>query len=39
MILIHTLGVAALMPLGIYRSSPLITGARMAGALLYRNFF
>ncbi|RAZ20176.1 hypothetical protein, partial [Enterobacter hormaechei] len=34
---IHTLAVAALMPLSTCRSSPLITGARLALALLYRH--
>ncbi|MDU2343320.1 MAG: hypothetical protein E7D81_24820, partial [Enterobacter asburiae] len=33
----HTLAVAALMPLSPCRSSPLITGARLAFALLYRH--
>ncbi|EMX9441050.1 hypothetical protein [Klebsiella oxytoca] len=33
----HTLAVAALMPLRLRRSSPLITGARLAFALLYRH--
>lgn len=33
----HTLAVAALMPLRPCRSSPLITGARLAFALLYRH--
>ena len=35
----HTLAVAALMPLSPCRSSPLITGAHLAFALLYRHVF
>lgn len=37
--LCHTVSVAALMPLSLCHSSPLITGARLAGALLYRYAF